>query len=145
MFIVSSSEVSGEVPGLQSVATAIGTPCLRKSSTGGRFRLAQEVERARQKHRDRSGRRHGRDAGFVRVFEMIGGQRAETGRQPRAASVGQLIGMQLDWQIETPRRVEHARDLLGREGDAFAEAIHRVDEALARRATGSISRRPPSI
>ena len=35
MFMVSSSEVSGEVPGLQSVATAIGTPCLRNSSIGG--------------------------------------------------------------------------------------------------------------
>ena len=37
MFIVSSSEVSGDVPGLQSVATAILTPCLRKSSIGGRL------------------------------------------------------------------------------------------------------------
>ncbi len=35
MFIVVRIEVVGEVPGLQSVATAIGTPCLRKSSIGG--------------------------------------------------------------------------------------------------------------
>ena len=35
MFIVSSSEVSGEVPGLLSVASAIGTPCRRIASTGG--------------------------------------------------------------------------------------------------------------
>jgi hypothetical protein len=36
MFIASSGEVSGEVPGLQSVATAIGTPARRSASTGGR-------------------------------------------------------------------------------------------------------------
>ena len=35
MFMVSSSEVIGEVPGLQSVAIAIGTPCRRNASTGG--------------------------------------------------------------------------------------------------------------
>ena len=37
MFMVSSSEVSGEVPGLQSVATAMCTPCRRNSSIGGFF------------------------------------------------------------------------------------------------------------
>ena len=35
MFIVSSSEVSGEVPGLQSVASASFTPASRKASIGG--------------------------------------------------------------------------------------------------------------
>ena len=37
MFIVTSSEVSGEVPGLQSVASAIGTPAARRRSIGGSF------------------------------------------------------------------------------------------------------------
>lgn len=37
MFMVSSSEVSGEVPGLLSVASAMWVPCLRNSSTGGFF------------------------------------------------------------------------------------------------------------
>ena len=37
MFMASSSEVIGEVPGLQSVATAIGTPCFRNSAIGGAF------------------------------------------------------------------------------------------------------------
>ena len=32
---MSSGEVVGEVPGLQSVATAIGTPARRSASTGG--------------------------------------------------------------------------------------------------------------
>ena len=35
MFMASSSDVMGEEPGLQSVATAIGTPAFRKASTGG--------------------------------------------------------------------------------------------------------------
>ena len=33
---MSSSEVHGELPGLQSVDTAMGTPCSRSSATGGR-------------------------------------------------------------------------------------------------------------
>ena len=37
VFVVSSSEVSGEVPGLLSVATAIFTPCWRNSAIGGFF------------------------------------------------------------------------------------------------------------
>ena len=37
MFSISSSDVQGEVPGLQSVEIAIGTPCLRSRSTGGSF------------------------------------------------------------------------------------------------------------
>ena len=36
MFRMSSSEEIGEVPGLQSVASAIGTPARRSASTGGR-------------------------------------------------------------------------------------------------------------
>ena len=35
MFIASVGDSKGEVPGLQSVATAIGTLCLRSSATGG--------------------------------------------------------------------------------------------------------------
>jgi len=37
MFIASVGESMGDVPGLQSVATAIGTLCLRSSATGGFF------------------------------------------------------------------------------------------------------------
>ena len=35
MFIAVSSDVSGEIPGLQSVATAIGTSASRNAWTGG--------------------------------------------------------------------------------------------------------------
>ena len=60
MFMVSSSEVSGEVPGLQSVASAIGTPCLRNSVDRRLLRLADEVEGAGQQHGDGAGLRHRR-------------------------------------------------------------------------------------
>jgi hypothetical protein len=35
MFSISSSDVHGDVPGLQSVAIAIGTPCWRRLAIGG--------------------------------------------------------------------------------------------------------------
>ena len=37
MFMVRRSEVSGEVPGLQSVARARGTPAARNAAIGGTF------------------------------------------------------------------------------------------------------------
>ncbi len=37
MFMQSSNEVSGEEPGLQSVAMAMGTPAWRRPSSGGSF------------------------------------------------------------------------------------------------------------
>ena len=36
MFSISSIEVTGEVPGLQSVAIAIGTPAARSAAMGGK-------------------------------------------------------------------------------------------------------------
>ena len=131
MFIASRSEVIGEEPGLQSVATAIGTPWARKAAIGGSLRFAQGVERARQHHRDRPRRRHRGRVGVVRVFEMIGGQRAERAASARAAQVRELLGMKLDRQPEFPRPPEDPRDLRGVEGDAFAEAVHRVGQPSA--------------
>ena len=82
MLSASSSEVQGEVPGLQSVATAIGTPAARSSATGGGVRLAQREVGARQQNRDRarlaSWRTH---AVLAQILEMVGGQRAVTRRQ----------------------------------------------------------------
>jgi hypothetical protein len=37
MFIIMVGEVVCELTGLQLVASAIGTPCLRRSATGGRW------------------------------------------------------------------------------------------------------------
>jgi hypothetical protein len=85
MLSISVGDSTGEVPGLQSVATAIGTPCLRSRSTGGFF-VSERVEGAGQQHRDHARLGHRRDARLVGMFEMIGGQRAELGRQRRAAS-----------------------------------------------------------
>ena len=100
MFMASSSEVSGEVPGLQSVASAIGTPCRRNSSTGGCLRLAEEVEGAGQQHRHRAGRRHRRGAVLVGVFEMIGRERAVARGQRGAVQVRELVGVQLHRQAQ---------------------------------------------
>ena len=41
MFITSSSEVSGEVPGLQSVAIAIGTPCVAQRVDRRQLRVSR--------------------------------------------------------------------------------------------------------
>ena len=109
MFIISGSDVAGDVPGLQSVAIAIGTPCARSAVERRQPRLAQRIERARQQHGDRAGARHRGDARLVRVFEMVGRQRAELGGKRRAVRVGELVGVQLDRQAVRARRVEHAR------------------------------------
>ena len=91
--------------------------------------LAQHIEGTGQQHRDRAGLRHRGDAGLVGIFEMIGRQRVVARRQRRAMQVRELVGMQLDRQAARLRRVEHARDLLGREGDALAEGIDGVGKA----------------
>ena len=93
-------------------------------------RLAQEVERARQQHRHRARRRHRLDAGVRQVFEVVTAQRAEAGRQRRAAAVAELLGVQLDGQAERAGGGEHALDLRRREGDRLAEAVHGVDQPL---------------
>ena len=111
MFMVSSSEVSGEVPGLQSVATAIATPCRAEQLDRRLLRLADEIEGAGQNHRDRPGLRHGPGAGLVGIFEMIGRQRAISSGECGAAQVGKLVGMQLDRQAERPGRIENYRSI----------------------------------
>ena len=129
----------GEVPGLLSVAIAIGTRCRRSASTGGSLLFPQHVERAGQQHRCRAGARHRGDAGLVGVFEMVGRERAVLGRELRAAEVGELVGMQLDRQARRLRGREHPRGLRGRERNAFAERIDRVGEAGRGRAAGIIA------
>ena len=131
MLSASRIEVSGEVPGFESVATAIGTPMFAEERDRRRLPLAQSVERARQQDRDDAGVRHRFDARFVGIFEMVGGEGAELGRQRRAAAVRQLVGVKLDRQSEAPGRVEHKRDLRDGERDALAERVDRIDEALA--------------
>jgi hypothetical protein len=50
-----------------------------------RLALAQHIEGAGKKDRGHAGLRHRRDALFIRIFEMIGRQGAELGRERRAA------------------------------------------------------------
>ncbi len=132
MFIASSSDVSGEVPGLQSVATAIGTPYCAERLDRRRVRLADEVEGAGKHHRDRASFRHRANARLAGVFEVVGGERAVSRRQRSPAEIGKLVGVELDREPALPRGVEHSRDLLRREGDTLAEGIDRVREPLLR-------------
>ena len=55
------------------------------SSTGGALSFPEHIIRARQQHRDDARARHRGDAGLVRIFEMIGRERAELGRERGAA------------------------------------------------------------
>ena len=61
---------------------------------------------------------------------MIGGQRVEAGGEGCAAEVGELLGVEFYRQAKALRDCEHTFDLGGREGDAFAEAVHGIDQAL---------------
>ena len=112
MFIVRSSEVSGDVPGLQSVATAIFTPCSSKQPNRRLLRLANEVVGAGQDHRDGAGPGHRRGAPLVGVFEMIGRQRAEARGKFCAVQIGELIGVKLHRQAERFRDAEDPGDLI---------------------------------
>ena len=90
--------------------------------------FAQHVEGAGQQHGHRSRRRHGPDARFARVLEVIGRQGAKARRESRAAEIRELVGMQLDRQAKRPGGLEHPRHLVGRERDALAERVDRVGE-----------------
>ena len=129
IFSISSGESVGEVPGLWSVAIAIGTPASRRRRPAAAG-LAQEVEGARQQHRDGAGPRHRLDAGLAQVLEVVAGQRAEARRPAPRRPVGQLLGVQLDRQPERARALEHAPRLRRRERDALAERVDGVDEPL---------------
>ena len=108
------------------------------------LRLAQEIERAGQQHRDRACFRHRGDARFVGVFEMIGGEGAEFRRQRRAATVAQLVGVEFHAQAMRLRGFEYAGGLLGRERDGLAERVDGIGE-LSRATAGIISRQTRSM
>ena len=130
MFIASVGDSSGEVPGLQSVATAIGTLCLRSSATGGLLVFLQRIISAGQEHGDGAGGGHRLGAGFVEMLEMIGRQRAILRGERGAVLVRQLLGVKPDAQAVVRRGLEQPLDLVGREGDGFAECVDAGREAL---------------
>ena len=69
---------------------------------------------------------------LARVFEMIGRQRSEFGRERGAARIRELVGVELDRQPVRPRGGEDAPRLLRRETDRLAEGVDGVGEARAR-------------
>jgi hypothetical protein len=77
-------------------------------------------------------RRHRGDAGRVEMFEMIGRQRADSGRERGAVLVGELLGMELDRQREARGGGEDALGLGGGEADALAERVDRIGQPRAR-------------
>ena len=75
----------GEVPGLESVAIAIGRRCFTHERDRRRVSFLEHIIRAGQQHRDDARARHRGEASFVRIFEMIGRERAELGGERGAA------------------------------------------------------------
>ena len=90
------------------------------------LRLPDEVEGARQEHRDGAGCGHGGDACLVGILDVIGGERPEPRREGRSVEVRELIGVEPQREAEMGRGLEDPRRLLGREGDPLAERIDRV-------------------
>ena len=109
MFIASSSEVMGG-----GARVAVGRHrhrhgVLAEERDRRRLGFAQGVVRAGQDHRDRSRRRHGAHAVRIDVFQVVGRQPAELGRELRAAEVRQLLGVDLHGQTEVAGGGEDAR------------------------------------
>jgi len=132
MFIASSSDVAGALPGLQSVATAMRARCLRKGRDRRRGRFADTVIGAGQHHRDGGGARNRLGARLVGVFEVVGRKRTKARGEAGGAQVRELVGVQLHRQAMPPRRFEDARHLLRRKADTVAEGIDGVGEPLRR-------------
>ena len=89
MFIASVGVSSGEVPGLQSVAMAIGTPGVAQQIDRRLLRFLERVEGAGEQHRDRAGRGHRLGAGGVEMLEMVGRQRLVLGGERGAVLVAE--------------------------------------------------------
>ena len=130
--MLSCSEANGALPGFRSLAIAIGTRCTRSISIGGSFGLAQVRIRAGQQDRDGACDRHGLHAFLVEVLEVIGGERLVLRGERGALLVGELLGVQLDRELEFGRLGENALDLRRREADVVAVGVHGIGEPLGR-------------
>ena len=111
MFIAKVGDSKGEVPGLQSVAIAIGHLVLAQQVDGRLAIFLQRIEGAGQEHRDRAGRGHRFGAGFVEMFEMVGRKRAIFGGERGAVLVRQLLGVKLHSKAVLGGGLEHPLDL----------------------------------
>ena len=132
MFIASNSDAIGEVPGLQSVETAIGMPQRAHLLDRRQPSLAQKIKRTGQQTRDHALLGHELQRSVRGVFEMIGRQCAVARRDLAAAAVAQLIRVQPQREAEAARALEHSFGLLAGEGDAFAEHVGGFGKLLRR-------------
>jgi hypothetical protein len=92
--------------------------------------IAGEIEGTGQQHGDGAGGGHRGDAGIVQMFDMVGRQCTEAGRQFGAMLVAQLLGVDLHRQPVGARRFEDLPRLRRREGDVLAEHVHRFGQAF---------------
>ncbi len=129
MFIARVGDSIGEVPGLQSVATAIATLCLRSIADRRLARFLERVKGARQEHRDGAGRGHRLGAGLVEMLEMVGAERMIFCGQRGALLIGQLLGVETHREAVRGRGLEQPLDLLGGERHAFAKGVDAGREA----------------
>ena len=127
--------VTGEVPGLKSVASATGTPTSISSRAGSRS--------ARPRNQGTVGSRTattGRPAAAAsaraampaagRRPEMVRRERAELRGQLRPARRRQLIGVEADGKAEGACGEEDPPRLVGREDALLAEDVARARDAL---------------
>ena len=132
MFIASSSEFSGDVPGLRSVATAIAHAMRAQGRNGGSCVSRNVIERPRQQHRHGSRRRHRRRPILIGIFQMIGGKRGETRRQRSAMQVGELVRMQFHPQPVRAGRFKNLLDFRRRKSNTLAKPIDGIGQILRR-------------
>ena len=93
-------------------------------------RRMQGIGRSGEEHRDRPRLRERAHPVLGDVLEMVGGERAMPRGEAGAAQIGELFGVKLHRQPQRAGALEHALDLGRGEGDALAEAVHRIDEGL---------------
>ena len=99
---------------------------------GRQVRVAQRVVGAGQQHGHGAGGLHGGDAVLRQVLDVVARQRTVARGQGRAAHVRELLGMQFDGDAELLRSLKHLLRFGQREGNAFAEHVHRIDQAFGR-------------
>ena len=108
-----------------------------EGGNGGGLRFAQGVEGAGEEHGNGARGGHERGVAGGCVFEMVGGERVHAGRKGRAAGMGELFGMELDREVQRFCCGKDLGDLIGGEGDGFAEGVDVVDKPLGGEAAQS--------
>ncbi len=92
------------------------------------MRFPQEVIRTGQQHRDGAGSAHGDRIVFGHELQMISRQRLVPRREAGTVQGRQLLGVQFHRQTQFAGADKHLFDLRRREGQVFAERIHRIHQ-----------------